>query len=187
MVAESRMMTAFEYELLPETDEPTELIDGELIESPEPTPRHQLVASRIQRALGNYAEARNLGEWFQLLNLWISPYNVFSPDLLFFDADRLPELDQASVTELPRIVLEILSPASRTHDQIRKRSAYADRRIPEYWIIDPVARTLTVNIRDDRGVYIDVQMLSKRIPAGIFEGSTLDLEWIFGDKNSRDI
>src|SRR6478735_7044228 len=148
MVADSRMMTAFEYELLPETDAPTELIDGELIVSAEPTPRHQLVASRLQRT---------------------------------------PELDQASVTELPRIVLEILSPASRTHDQIRKRSAYADRRIPEYWIIDPVARTLTVNIRDDRGVYIDVQMLSKMIPAGVFEGSPLDLEWIFGDKNSREI
>ncbi len=56
MVADSRMMTAFEYELLPETDAPTELIDGELIVSAEPTPRHQLVASRLQRALGNYAE-----------------------------------------------------------------------------------------------------------------------------------
>src|SRR4051812_39595293 len=140
MVAESQMMTAFEYELLPETGEPTELIDGELIVSPEPTPRHQLIASRLQRALGNEAEARNLGEWFQPLNLWISPYNVFSPDLLFFDADRMPELDQASVTEIPQIGLEIISPTSRTHDQIRKRSGYADRRIPEYWIIDPAAR-----------------------------------------------
>ena len=112
---------------------------------------------------------------------------MFSPDLLFFDADRMPELDQASVTELPRIVLEIPSPASRTHDQFRKRSAYADCRIPEYWIIDPVARTLTVNIRDDRGVYIDVQMLNKMIPARVFEGSPLDLEWILGDKNSREI
>lgn len=113
MVAESRMMTAYEYELLPETDATTELIDGELIESAEPTPRHQLISGRIQRALGNEAESRNLGEWFPPLNLWISPYNIFAPDLLFFTFDHLPDLDKPAVMEMPHIMAEIHSPSTR--------------------------------------------------------------------------
>ena len=186
MVVESRMMTAFEYELLPETGEPTELIDGELILSAEPTPRHQLISGRIQRALGNEADSRNLGEWFPPLNLWISPYNIFAPDLLFFTVDLLPDLDKPTVMETPHIVVEIHSPSTRALDLIRKRSGYADRGIAEYWIVDPVARTLIVNIRDERGVYVDVPMISDKIPAGIFEGSRVDLEWVMGDKKSRD-
>jgi Uma2 family endonuclease len=186
MVAESQMMTAFEYELLPETGEPTELIDGELMVSAEPTPRHQLIAGRIQRALGNEAESRNLGEWFPPLNLWISPYNIFAPDLLFFTVDQLPDLDKPTVMETPLIVVEIHSPSTRALDLIRKRSRYADRGIAEYWVVDPVARTLIVNIRDERGIYVDVEMISNKIPSGIFEGSRLDLEWVMGDKKSRD-
>jgi|SRR6478752_8596318 Uma2 family endonuclease len=186
MVAESRMMTAYEYELLPETDKPTELIDGELIVSAEPTPRHQLISGRIQRALGNEAESRNLGEWFPPLNLWISPYNIFAPDLLFFTVDQLPNLDKPTVMEMPHIVVEIHSPSTRALDLIRKRSGYADRGIAEYWIVDPVARTLFVNIRDERGIYVDVSMISDKIPAGIFEGSRLELAWVMGDKKSRD-
>jgi Uma2 family endonuclease len=180
------MMTAYEYELLPETDATTELIDGELIESAEPTPRHQLISGRIQRALGNEAESRNLGEWFPPLNLWISPYNIFAPDLLFFTVDHLPDLDKPTVMEMPHIVVEIHSPSTRTLDLIRKRSGYADRGISEYWIIDPLASTLVVNIRDERGIYIDVPMFSHRIPAGIFEGSLLDLPWVFGGARTRN-
>jgi Uma2 family endonuclease len=186
MVAESRMMTAFEYELLPETGEPTELIDGELMVSAESTPRHQLIAGRIQRALGNEAESRNLGEWFPPLNLWISPYNIFAPDLLFFTVDQLPDLDKPTVMETPLIVVEIHSPSTRALDLIRKRSRYADRGITEYWVVDPVARTLIVDIRDERGIYVGIAMIGNKIPAGIFEGSRLDLEWVMGDKKSRD-
>jgi len=180
------MMTAYEYELLPETDARTELIDGELIVSAEPIPLHQQIAHRLQRALGDEAEARELGEWSPPLSLWISPYNVYAPDLLFFVTDQLPDRYKPLVTEVPQIVLEILSPSTRATDLIRKRSGYADRGISEYWIIDPIGKTLIVNIRDERGVYIEVPMLGTAIPAGLFEGSPLDLPWVFGGARTRN-
>jgi Uma2 family endonuclease len=88
--------------------------------------------------------------------------------------------------ETPLIVVEIHSPSTRALDLIRKRSRYADRGIAEYWVVDPVARTLNVNIRDERGIYVEVAMISNKIPAGIYDGSRLDLEWVMEDKKSRD-
>ena len=160
MVAESRIISAFEYEQMPETDERTELIDGEVIVSAEPTPRHQLITHRLQRDLGNVAEEKGIGEWCPPLNLWISSYNVFGPDLLFFRTEQIINLDKPVVKEIPQIVVEILSPSTQRNDLVRKRSAYADRRIPEYWIIDPGEPLLTICLLDDQATYIEVPVAS---------------------------
>lgn len=180
MVAESRIMTAFEYEQMPETDRRTELIDGEVIEKAARTPRHQLIASRLQRDLGNVAEEKGIGEWFPPLNLWISSYNVFGPDLLFFRAKQIFDLDKPVVKEIPQIVVEILSPSTHRNDLIRKRSAHADRRIPEYWIIDPGEPLLTICLLDDQTTYIDVPVASDAIRVGIFAGTPFDRAWVLG-------
>ena len=46
---------------------------------------------------------------------------------------------------LPLLVVEVVSPSSRRHDYEVKRTFYADdARIPDYWIVDPEARRITV-------------------------------------------
>ena len=51
-------------------------------------------------------------------------------------------------------VLEIVSPGqlNRDRDLIDKRRDYAQARIPEYWIVDPVEETVTV-LALDAGFY----------------------------------
>jgi Uma2 family endonuclease len=55
----------------------------------------------------------------------------------------------------PALVIEIVSNSernkiSRDRDYIDKRTEYADRGIPEYWIIDPIAGLVFVlNLVDD--------------------------------------
>ncbi|NJM40309.1 MAG: Uma2 family endonuclease [Anaerolineae bacterium] len=41
------------------------------------------------------------------------------------------------------LVMEVLS-SNREHDLVTKRKEYAEAGIPEYWIIDPQLRTITV-------------------------------------------
>jgi Uma2 family endonuclease len=36
----------------------------------------------------------------------------------------------------PDLLIEVLSPSNRAHDQIRKRTLYAREGVREYWIID---------------------------------------------------
>jgi Uma2 family endonuclease len=180
MVAEPRLMTVTEFMKLPEQTTPTELIDGEMIVSPTPTYRHNRIVLRLVRRLADVADSRRLGEWAVApLDLFISAYNVYQPDALFFREGHIPDSENLPVREIPEIVVEVISPSSRSRDRVRKRSAYADRGIAEYWIVDSEQSCLIISIRDERGAYIEHQMNGSTIPAGLFAGVKLDLDWIF--------
>lgn len=56
----------------------------------------------------------------------------------------------------PELVIEVISPTSRTHDGLRKLDWYAKIGVPEYWLVDPEARTLVVHRLQQR-VYAIVQ------------------------------
>ena len=46
----------------------------------------------------------------------------------------------------PRLIAEVVSPGktNRDRDTIHKRSQYAALGVPEYWLIDPDGKTVTV-------------------------------------------
>lgn len=180
MVAKSQFMTATEFMKLPESSTPMELIDGELIVSPMPIPLHQLIATRLVHPLIGIELSRGKGIWFSApVDLFISQNNVFEPDAMFFTAEHAPDLTQLPITEVPEIVIEILSPSSRSRDNVRKRSGYSDRGVSEYWIVDPLSRGIVFNIADSAGNYTGHQLNGATIPAGRYAGVELDLDWIF--------
>ena len=56
------------------------------------------------------------------------------------------------------LVVEVVSPDDPERDYVQKRADYAELRIPEYWIVDPQADTITVLALDgdryvDHGVF----------------------------------
>ncbi len=44
----------------------------------------------------------------------------------------------------PTLVVEVVSPKQQTRDYRHKRTEYAGRHIPEYWIVDPIARQVSI-------------------------------------------
>lgn len=90
------------------------------------------------------------------------------PDLVILDQTHL-SLTKRRLTitrEMPppRVVVEVVSPGkkNRSRDLIDKRNQYADRGIPEYWLIDPETQSITV-LRLGEHQYIE---------HGVFQGST---------------
>jgi len=70
-----------------------EIIDGEVHEMATPILKHQLVVTRLNRSIGNYASAHNLGEIFTVpydIVIRRSPLRTRQPDLFFFSAQHLP-------------------------------------------------------------------------------------------------
>jgi Uma2 family endonuclease len=57
----------------------------------------------------------------------------------------------------PHLVMEVVSPGERNRQREgdRKRRQYAARGIPEYWLVDPEAQTVTV-LQLDQGRYQEV-------------------------------
>jgi Uma2 family endonuclease len=52
----------------------------------------------------------------------------------------------------PTLVVEVVSPGkiNEDRDYLYKRSEYAARGIPEYWIVDPIKERVTILILADR-------------------------------------
>jgi Uma2 family endonuclease len=72
------------------------------------------------------------------------------PDLVVF-SDELLSMMQGAARSLitldmppPMLVVEVVSPDSEKRDYRYKRTEYAARGIPEYWIVDPVAEKVTI-------------------------------------------
>ncbi len=76
--------------------------------------------------------------------------SVRVPDLLIF-SEELTEVMQGANRSLitldmppPMLVVEVVSPDSEKRDYRYKRSEYAARAIPEYWIVDPMLQKVTI-------------------------------------------
>ena len=128
-----------------------EVIDGDVyLIAPAPDLAHQEVAGKI------YLQAR-LALKGKPCRALIAPVDVrlpkqdeaneridtvVQPDVLVVcDANKL---DRRGVREAPDWVIEVLSPSTAGHDQIRKRELYERHSVREYWLIHPVDRVVTV-------------------------------------------
>lgn len=60
------------------------------------------------------------------------------------------KLDRRGIRGAPDWVLEELSPATASHDQIIKRDLYERYGVREYWLVHPADRVLTIYLLDDK-------------------------------------
>ena len=128
----------------PESNQPCELWDGELIMSPTPSFNHQRVVFRFQRALHDWVAARKLGEVVAApIDMVLSPHRAMQPDVIFIARVRL-DIIQRVVMGPADLVAEVISPGGRNRDRIEKRDLYEQHGVKEYWIVDPEAETVDV-------------------------------------------
>ena len=130
-----------------------QLIDGDIIVSPVPNVKHQLVIGRLSRLLANFVDDRNLGVVFgSPLDVRLAEQRVFQPDIVFVAHERLAILGEQEVEGAPDLVVEVLSPSTGTYDLTKKRSAYEEAGVREYWIVDPDGESVEVLVLEE-GTY----------------------------------
>jgi Uma2 family endonuclease len=122
-----------------------EIIDGELVVTPSPAPKHQIISTNLILRLGQHIEMHDLGTLLHApTDIRFTPGNVLIPDLCFVSRDRAHIIGARAVDAPPDLVVEILSPGTRRRDLAVKRDLYARFGVQEYWIVDPDARSVTV-------------------------------------------
>jgi Uma2 family endonuclease len=125
----------------PDDNRRYELLDGALFVTPSPRPLHQRVSKRLQRQLEAYFEERGLGEVFNApVDVILTLHDVVVPDLVVVTAP--PQVTERAIEGSPTIIVEILSPSTRMRDRKLKAERYAALRVPHYWIVDLVAKSL---------------------------------------------
>jgi Uma2 family endonuclease len=160
-----------------------EIIEGVLYTSPRPRPRHADIESFLIDDLKSpFQRGRGgPGGWWILVEPGIelpgSPEVV--PDLAGWRKERLPSLPDAPITVVPDWACEILSPASRHHDQRIKRPFYARIGVAYLWFVDLDGRTLTASKLVD-GRWLEIGIFGEKdvIRAEPFEAVALSMsEW----------
>lgn len=136
--------TVADYDALPDDGYRYELIDGELIEMPAPTPLHQAVQLHLLALMYFFVVQRRLGRVFGApLDVQLSG-RIVQPDVLYISAGRIDIISDRRIVGAPDLVLEVSSPSTEEYDQGDKRELYRMAGVQEYWFIDVEKRTATV-------------------------------------------
>ncbi len=129
---------------LPETNQPTELWDGELIMTPSPTPYHQDALARLEHAFRRFVEPRQLGRiYFAPLDVILTKRRVVQPDIVYI-ARANEAIIKDRIRGVPDLLVEIISPGSWRRDRIEKKALYEQHGVKEYWIVDLEAQTIEI-------------------------------------------
>jgi len=150
---EKRLWTYQEMvEKLPESNQPTELWNGELVVSPAPSTNHQKVVGKLFRRMSDFVETHELGVVLvSPTDVVLSSHRTVQPDLLFV-AKKNTAIVQAQVCGAPDLTVEVTSESSWRRDRIDKKELYAQFGVKEYWIVDPETRMVEIFVLTD-GAY----------------------------------
>jgi Uma2 family endonuclease len=170
-----------------------ELIDGvAYLMSPAPTRLHQEVVGEIYRQTANALAG-------QPCRAYIAPFDVrlprrdeaddqvdtvVQPDLLVVcDPGKL---DERGMRGAPDWIVEVLSPASASHDQTVKLATYERAGVPQVWLVHPTDRVVTVyRIEGARYGRPAIYETKGELSVGALPGLRIRWELVFPDSSPR--
>lgn len=162
-------------------DDPRELLDGHLVEIEVPTRTHERIVALLIALLTQWGWSRNAGEVLASgYKIRIDDRRGTMPDVQFYRRGNLPRGQEKGLEQgRPDLVVEVISPSSRSKDSVQKLHGdlgVAAIGVPEFWLIDPEARTLERLILRD-GLYSIVEALEGDavFHPESFEGLEIDL------------
>jgi len=112
-----------------------------------PTLGHGLIASRLQRALGDFVEEHGLGLVFSARTSFRVGTEPKDPDLAYVSKGRLSGLPadlDVDADFAPDLVVEIASRSDTLATISRKVRAYLDVGVGAVWVVNPWLRTVEV-------------------------------------------
>jgi Uma2 family endonuclease len=132
--------TTSDLELLPESSNRYEIIDGELFVTRAPHWGHQNAGGNAYAELRAWSLSTGLGKAVQAPGVIFSDADNVIPDVVWVSNERLAaHLDAAGhLTIAPDLVIEVLSAGAENERRDRevKLKLYSERGVQEYWILD---------------------------------------------------
>ncbi len=137
--------TEEDYYSLPD-DVRAELIDGQFYNMASPNRVHQEVLHFLDKNIGNYIDSQKGSCKIYPAPFAVKLFNdkktIVEPDIsVICDPNKLTE---RGCSGAPDWIVEIASPSNSSHDYIRKLNLYVKAGVREYWIVDPMAKDVSV-------------------------------------------
>jgi Uma2 family endonuclease len=142
----------YEQYLELDDDRRYEILDGELLMTPAPATRHQIILSELGFRINQFVRDRDLGQvLFAPTDVVLTETQVVQPDILFVSGERSAIIGERAIHGAPDLVVEILSPSSIHRDRHRKHALYERSGVREYWLVDPANRAIEVFFPGEAG------------------------------------
>ncbi|WP_164667903.1 type II toxin-antitoxin system prevent-host-death family antitoxin [Virgibacillus doumboii] len=172
-------------ELTEESEQRFELIDGVVYNLASPSYKHQHAVHELHGPFYNWFKGKNcvpLTSPFDI-TLFKEENNicVVQPDIVVIcDMDNLDEKGKYKGT--PTLVVEVLSPSTRSKDMLKKLELYKQCNVKEYWIVDTINEHVLIYLLENNDI-INSKTYSKNarqmVRSEIFEGLNADLQDVF--------
>jgi Uma2 family endonuclease len=116
----------------------SELINGEIVLSPDPKTPHYDLCERLYKALEQVCPEPKY-KVLQRINLRLkSTYQMPSPDVMVIDYGSWIDAQISGYpATTPFLVAEVISPSNRKKAVAKKVQAYLEEGIPEVWVVYP--------------------------------------------------
>lgn len=148
-MATKTRLTLEEFLCLPETEPPSEYIDGEVIQKVAPNWYHSILTSELIVALGNYL--KESGEGFvtnELRHVARSERRVYLPDINVTLKANLPtgrdQRRMGPVERWPDFAIEVLSPRDNPGRVLERADFYMRTGVSLLWFVDPDTEAVTI-------------------------------------------
>lgn len=181
MTAQTRLLTYDDLVALPDDGKRYELIDGVLVEMPGPSWMHGDIVGELFSLIRAYVQSHHPGGKVLTapVDVWLSDYRVVQPDILYIRPGR-PDVfaRPPAVRGASDLVVEVLSPSNPEHDLLIKYAIYEQTGVPEYWILNREAATISVNVLRD-GRYVERPLVNGLAMSEVLPGFEIDVAALF--------
>jgi Uma2 family endonuclease len=170
-----RAKVTYEEFLALTEDMHAEWVDGEILPHVTVSVPHVRLSQFLIALFRLFLDVRPLGELFS------DPFQVKpgaslpgrTPDIAVLLAQHAMRRRHDHIDGPADLVIEIVSPGNERTDRVIKLAEYERGGIPEYWILDPAARTASFYVLDASGRYA-----SREMADGIYRSHVLPDFWI---------
>ncbi|MDR2505151.1 MAG: Uma2 family endonuclease [Oscillospiraceae bacterium] len=176
--ADRKTYTVSDWEKLPEFPR-YELHDGEAVMLASPSFPHQDACDALITEFRTYLKGKECKAVSGFaVKLEEHKDSVFIPDLVVVCDPK--KITDGYVIGAPDLVIEIQAPSTAKYDRLLKFNAYRDAGVLEYWIVDPIHKTVEVFFWRETPVPVQYAGIDK-VKVGIFDDLEIDLKEIFGE------
>jgi len=159
-----------------------EWVNGEVVPMTPISDEHNLLSTYLIRLLGEFVEHFGLGQIrtdpFQMKTGPDLPGRA--PDILFVTRRRANLIRKTYLDGPADLVIEIISPDSRTIDRVTKFREYEQGGVREYWLLDPERRRAEFYRRGRDGRFRLIQLGDDGIyRSAVVRGLWLHIDWLW--------
>ncbi|SHE33198.1 Endonuclease, Uma2 family (restriction endonuclease fold) [Desulfofundulus australicus DSM 11792] len=180
LAAGRQRYTYEDYCRLPEGS-PYQLIGGELVMTPSPTPYHQMVSMKLELKMAGYVLEKGLGIVLDApVDVYLEETETYQPDIIYISNERLSIIEEKRINGAPDLVVEILSPGTGYYDLRTKYKVYEKSGVREYWIVDPHSKSVQVFCLKGGKYALDQEVEQQgEVQSRVIPGLVIKVECIF--------